>query len=231
MLRLSQISISHGGHPVLDALDLTVRRAEIAVITGRSGVGKTSLLRLVAGLDRPQHGEISWDERTLAGRNEWLPPWERPFAMVFQDLGLWPHMTVLQHLLFVLQSRNEVRRAARKQHALNWLAQLHISELASRYPAELSGGQQQRVALARSLVRAPELLLLDEPLSHLDEETTEVVWSSISSWRKETEGTVMVVTHDSSWAENHASRSWSLQQGRLQEQKRQMDVPRCCAVE
>jgi ABC-type sugar transport system ATPase subunit len=231
MLRLSQVSIVHGGRQVLDALDMTVRRGELLVIAGSSGAGKTSLLRLIAGVDRPQGGKISWGDRTLAGASEWVPPWERPFAMVFQDFALWPHMTVLEHLVFVLQSRRDLGRAGRRQLAIGCLARLEISELSQRYPAELSGGQQQRVAIARSLVRAPDLLLLDEPFAHLDELTAEVAWSSISRWREETGGTIAIVTHDSLWAERHATRQLHLREGRLWALQRPMNVAAKCEVE
>jgi iron(III) transport system ATP-binding protein len=231
MLRLNDVSMFHGGRSVLRALDLTIERGEIVVVAGESGAGKTSLLRLIAGLDRPHNGQISWCDRSLAATDAWMPPWERPFAMVFQDLGLWPHLTVLEHLVLVLQSRPYVGRAGRKRLAQSCLARLRIPDLSHRYPAELSGGQQQRVAIARSLVRAPELLLLDEPFAHLDPMTAEVVWSSISDWRDATRGTILAVTHEPAWAAIHATQLWSLQQGRLQRQPQQSELRTCCAVE
>ena len=215
MLLLSALVKSHGDRRVLDGLDMELERGAVAAISGISGAGKTTLLRLIAGLDRPGNGEMSWRDRTLAGPSSWVPPWHRPFAMVFQDLGLWPHLTVSEHMAFVLRSRRNLTRTDRKRLELHWLAQLRISDLSRRYPAELSGGQQQRVAIARSLARGPELLLLDESLAHLDDATAQNVWSVISAWRIETGGTVLAVTHNTDWIQNHATIWFALEEGRL----------------
>jgi iron(III) transport system ATP-binding protein len=228
MLCLSGLSKSHGERPVLNGLELALERGEIAAIAGMSGAGKTTLLRLIAGLDQPGNGAIRWCNRTLAGPRSWVPPWQRPFAMVFQDLGLWPHLTVAEHIAFVLRSRRDLKRRDRKRIELRWLEQLLISDLSRRYPAELSGGQQQRVAIARSLARGPELLLLDESFSHLDETTAQNVWAAVSAWRSESAGTILTVTHDTDWIKNHATQWFGLEAGQLR--RRMADASVSCGV-
>jgi ABC-type Fe3+/spermidine/putrescine transport system ATPase subunit len=218
MLRLSAVSKSHGERQVLDAVDLALERGTVAAITGPSGAGKTTLLRLISGLDRPEAGEISWCGQVLAAAQAWQPPWDRPFAMVFQDLGLWPHMTVSEHVDFVLRSQPGLTRRSRKQLLDRWLVQLQISEMSRRFPAELSGGQQQRVAIARSLARRPELLLLDEAFSHLDEVTARIAWDAISAWQSDASGTVLAASHDARWIQVHATESLVLENGALRRQ-------------
>jgi ABC-type Fe3+/spermidine/putrescine transport system ATPase subunit len=218
MLRLSAVSKSHGDRPVLDAVDFALERGAVAAITGASGVGKTTLLRLVSGLDRPESGEISWRGQVLAAPHAWQPPWQRPFAMVFQDLGLWPHMTVAEHVDFVLRSQPGLTRHSRKQQVDRWLAQLQIAEMSRKFPAELSGGQQQRVAIARSLARRSELLLLDEAFSHLDEATARITWDAIAVWQSDASGTVLAASHDARWIQEHATESFLLERGSLRSQ-------------
>ena len=213
MLQLSEVSKVLGGRRVLDHSSLFLGQQEIGVVSGASGAGKTTLLRLIAGLEPPESGEISWRAEPLSGPNTWVSPWQRPFAMVFQDLGLWPHLTVSEHLAFVLRSRRELTRADRRRMERRWLSELQIAELSHRYPAELSGGQQQRVAIARSLVRDPQLVLLDEAFAHLDKTTADVVWTVIEDWRRESGGTVLAVTHDTAWIERHATQWFALEEG------------------
>jgi len=218
MLRLSAVSKSHGDRQVLHAVDLALDRGVVAAITGPSGAGKTTLLRLISGLDRPDAGEITWGGQALAAPHEWQPPWQRPFAMVFQDLGLWPHMTVAEHVDFVLRSRPDLARRSRKQLLDRWLIQLQLCDLSQRFPAELSGGQQQRVAIARSLARRPELLLLDEAFSHLDDVTARVAWDAIAAWQSDASGTVLAVSHDAHWMDVHATERLVLESGSLRSQ-------------
>jgi ABC-type Fe3+/spermidine/putrescine transport system ATPase subunit len=218
MLRLSAVSKSHGDRPVLDTVDLALERGAVAAITGPSGAGKTTLLRLISGLDRPEAGEITWRGQVLAAPHAWQPPWDRPFAMVFQDLGLWPHMTVSEHVDFVLRSQPGLTRRHRKQLLDRWLVQLQISEMSRKFPAQLSGGQQQRVAIARSLARRSELLLLDEAFSHLDDVTAAMAWDAIAAWQSDGSGTVLAASHDARWIQAHATESLVLENGSLRSQ-------------
>lgn len=141
---------------------------ETIALYGPSGCGKTTLLRILAGLEPADHGEIVLDGRTLNSGRQYAPPEKRSAAMVFQNLALWPHMTVEAHLNFVLRDRVRVR-SARETRVGELLVQFGLSVLADVRPARLSGGEQQRLALARALAVDVPLLLLDEPFSHLDD--------------------------------------------------------------
>jgi iron(III) transport system ATP-binding protein len=211
VLELHDISRAYGSAPVLDGVNLTLAVGAIGAVSGASGSGKTTLLNLVAGLDRPQQGVVKWNGQVLTGPADWQPPWQRPFAMVFQHLGLWPHLAVADHLDLVLRARGTSGRRDRRAAIDRWLQRLDIAGLADRLPGELSGGQQQRVAIARSLAANPQLLLLDEALSLLDGRTAAHVWGVIDEWRRETGATVLAVTHDAAWMKRVASPQFRLE--------------------
>jgi ABC-type Fe3+/spermidine/putrescine transport system ATPase subunit len=183
-------------HRALDGVSLDAAPKECLVILGPSGCGKTTLLRLVAGLDVPDAGEIWLNGVQVAGPGRsLLAPHRRGIGFVFQDLALWPHLTVYQSLQFVLQSLRVPRpeQTARIGEALKLL---RIDGFSGRYPHELSGGEQQRVALARALVGHPRLLLLDEPLSSLDADLRSTMRSELARLRRELAVTTLYVTHD-----------------------------------
>lgn len=169
-LVVTNVTKRFGSHLAVDSVSLDVAVGDAVVILGPSGCGKTTLLRLIAGLEVPDSGEISLNGATVSGLGRsMVPSHQRGIGFVFQDLALWPHLTVWKNLEFVLGSVKTARaeRAARIHQALNLV---RIEPLSARYPHELSGGEQQRIALARALVGQPGLLLLDEPLSSLDPE-------------------------------------------------------------
>jgi len=175
----------------LASLSLTVNRGEYFVLLGPSGVGKTVLLELIAGLLRQEHGTISWDGRDVSC----APPERRNFAIVYQDYALFPHMSVRSNLAYGLRARKQASNVAGPR--LSELArQVGIHELLERAPATLSGGEQQRVALARAMVTAPELLLLDEPLSAVDLQFRRVLRKLLKQLHRNSETTFLHVTHD-----------------------------------
>jgi iron(III) transport system ATP-binding protein len=183
-------------HQALDGLTLEVAPRESVVVLGPSGCGKTTLLRLIAGLDLPDTGEIWLAGVQVAGpRRSMLPPHQRQIGYVFQDLALWPHLTVQQNLEFVVASQR-IPRGERKDRIQNALHLVRIDRFASRYPNELSGGEQQRVALARALVGTPRLLLLDEPLSSLDPELRSAMRTELVRLSRSLALTTVYVTHD-----------------------------------
>ena len=202
------------------SLDVEIEQEEgrTLVVVGESGAGKTTLLRLLAGLDVPDRGRIAlgdqawFDEPRLGGA--WLPAWARPIGFVGQDYALFPHLTVRQNVAFGLDARGWSRRAARERVAavLNRLA---IGELADRRPRELSGGQQQRAALARALAPQPRLLLLDEPLSALDQRTRQEVRGELKAVIAEAGCTTVFVTHAPVEALLFGDRIAVLEDGRL----------------
>ena len=165
---ISGVSKRLGSHPALTAVSLVVPPGGAVVILGPSGCGKTTLLRLIAGLEVPDAGTITIHGTLVSAPGRTLvPPNVRGIGFVFQDLALWPHLTVAEHLGFVLGSMR-VPRAQRRPHIQQALDMVRIGTLRDRHPHQLSGGEQQRVALARALVSHPRVLLLDEPLSSLD---------------------------------------------------------------
>jgi iron(III) transport system ATP-binding protein len=189
--------------------------SDVAVL-GPSGCGKTTLLRLMARLEKPDRGEI-WLEgaRVASANSNILAPHERKIGFVFQDLALWPHLTVQQQLEFVLGSMN-APRSERASKIRETLKLVRIDTLAMRYPHQLSGGEQQRVALARAVVGSPRLLLLDEPFSSLDRELRTTLRRELVSLQQRVAVTTMYVTHDAEEAAALADRTIIMRAGTIE---------------
>jgi ABC-type Fe3+/spermidine/putrescine transport system ATPase subunit len=195
-LSVRNVSKHFGQHRAVDGLSLEVAGGEFAVVVGPSGCGKTTLLRLIAGLELPDSGEVWLGGRQAAGPGRMLlPPHTRSIGFVFQDLALWPHLTVAQSLEFVLESAGvpKIERSSRVGEALRLV---RIDAFARRYPHQLSGGEQQRVALARALVGRPQILLMDEPLSSLDPELRGALRHELLNIQRAFGLTAVYVTHD-----------------------------------
>ncbi len=182
---------SFGGGDVLRGADLDVPAGSLVALLGPSGCGKTTLLRTIAGLERPDAGTITLGGRTVAGAGAFIPPERRRIGMVFQDWALFPHLTVARNVGFGLD-RSE-RRTGRIEEAL---ALVELAGLAERLPATLSGGQQQRVALARALATRPAALLLDEPFSNLDATLRVTIRAEVQRLLRDLSVTTVFVTHD-----------------------------------
>jgi ABC-type Fe3+/spermidine/putrescine transport system ATPase subunit len=212
---IRHVSKHYATHRALDGVSLDAAPRECVVILGSSGCGKTTLLRLIAGLDVPDAGEIWLNgvQVAIPGRNL-LAPHQRGIGFVFQDLALWPHLTVYQSLQFVLDSQR-VARSEQDRHIREVLKFLRIDGFAGRYPHELSGGEQQRVALARAQVGKPRLLLLDEPLSSLDADLRSAMRSELARFRRELAVTTLYVTHDREDAAALADRVIEMSAGRI----------------
>jgi molybdate transport system ATP-binding protein len=166
----------------------------ITILFGRSGSGKSTLLNCIAGLLRPDHGHIALDSRTLfdASGGVDLPPAQRAVGFLFQDLALFPHLTVAQNVEYGLA---KMRAAARRRRAAETLATMRVGALSNRKPAQISGGEKQRVALARALVTAPAILLLDEPLAALDAITKSAIIADLRAWNSAHGIPIIYVTH------------------------------------
>src|SRR5688572_5232397 len=214
-LRLARVTKRYGPVAAVDDLSLDIVTGESVVILGPSGCGKTTVLRLIAGLERPDEGEIRLDGRAVAraGRNL-VPPHERRLGFVFQDLALWPHLTVRANLDFVMGSVG-VARAERAERIREVLELVRIDTLAGRHPHQLSGGEQQRVALARALVGLPRVLLLDEPFSSLDPDLRVALRGEVARLRSDLHLTSIFVTHDRDDAAMLADRVVEMQRGRV----------------
>ncbi|HLJ21624.1 MAG TPA: ABC transporter ATP-binding protein [Stellaceae bacterium] len=200
----------------LGDFSLDVRDGELVAILGPSGCGKSTLLRCVAGLERPDLGEISIDGTIVASPARWVPPERRQLGMVFQSYALWPHLTVAENLAFPLRmlGRRKDDIADRIGAALNSVG---LSGKEHRLPSQLSGGQQQRVALARAIISNPRLLLFDEPLSNLDVNLREAMRIELRALKQALGWTGLYVTHDRSEAVHLADRIVVLRGGAIQQ--------------
>lgn len=221
---VNHLSMQFNDYRALDDVNLEIGDGEFVAVLGPSGCGKTTLLRLLAGFLIPSGGKISMNGEMVAENGYGSSPNLRNIGMVFQSYALWPHMTVLQQILFPLQhSRLQSwTKPAMKKRAMEMLELVGMASMAGRYPSELSGGQRQRVALARALADKPGLLLMDEPLSNLDAKLKIEMRKEISRIHRETHSSVLYVTHDQSEALGMADRIVIMNQGVVQ----QIDTPR-----
>jgi iron(III) transport system ATP-binding protein len=195
-VRLKEVRKQFSDRVVIQALSLDVAKGSIVGILGPSGCGKTTLLRLIAGLEAPDSGEIYLGDRLASSAGGvHISPARRNIGFVFQDLALWPHMTIRGNLDFVLQSRRWPTDS-RNSRVDDMLATVGLKDRGDEYPSHLSGGEQQRVALARALVDNPELLLLDEPLSSLDVDRRVALRHELASIPRTLGVTMIYVTHE-----------------------------------
>jgi iron(III) transport system ATP-binding protein len=195
-IAITSVSKRFGSHLALDDISLEIAFGEAAVILGPSGCGKTTLLRLIAGLEVPDAGQVTLNGSVVATAGRVIvPPHQRRLGFVFQDLALWPHLTVQDNLDFVLGSSN-LARGDRQRRVHDALALVRIEQFSKRYPHQLSGGEQQRVALARAIVGEPRVLLLDEPLSSLDAELRADMRTELARLQRTLNLTTVYVTHD-----------------------------------
>ncbi len=210
LLRVEDLTVRYRGVTALDRLNVTVRRDELFVLLGGSGSGKTTLLRTIAGFVRPESGRVVLDDADLSG----LPPHRRPVNTMFQSYALFPHMSVAANIGFGLRQRG-VSRSETQRRVEAMLALVRMQGFGGRRPAELSGGQQQRVALARSLAPNPALLLLDEPMSALDQALRRDTRAELVRLRRSLGMSFVLVTHDQDEALEMADRIGVMRDGRM----------------
>jgi iron(III) transport system ATP-binding protein len=181
----------------VDRINLQIAEGEFFTLLGSSGCGKTTTLRMVGGLEKPDGGEIHLGDQCLVsrGKNIFIKPEKRDMGMVFQSYALWPHMTVFENVVYPLKLRG-IRGSAAEKKVAEVLGLVGLAGLEERPAPALSGGQQQRVALARALVFSPKVLLLDEPLSNLDAQLREEMRRELKALQQRVNVTVIFVTHD-----------------------------------
>jgi iron(III) transport system ATP-binding protein len=196
VLQLEGVSVERDGHVLLERVDLQVAAGSTLALTGPSGSGKTTLLRAIVGLEAPNQGNIAVLGRTVSASGRiHVPPEDRRIAIVFQDLGLWPHMSVGNHLRFAL-SAQRVPKAEHAGRVQRMLRSVGLEGRDQQRPATLSGGERQRLAIARALVTEPSILLLDEPLSNLDIVLKDELMTLLSKLLASKGITAILVTHD-----------------------------------
>ncbi len=209
------LSKSYGLSPAVSSLDLDIREGELTAILGPSGCGKSTLLSCIAGILKPDSGEITLDGKTLFSSRDgiFVPPEKRNMGVVFQSYALWPHMRVSANLAYPLKVRR-LPAAETEKEIRRILAILKLEGKEMRYPGELSGGEQQRVALGRALIMRPDLLLLDEPLSNLDARLRESMQEEIRRLQQKLKLTIIHVTHDQGEAMAMSDRITIMNEGR-----------------
>ena len=204
----------------VDEVSFSVERGEVVTLLGPSGCGKTTMLRLAAGLERPRGGEIWLDGTLLSDAAYNMPPEERGVGYMFQDYALFPHLNVLENVVFGLKNKG----SAPIRRALDVLAETDLESLADSYPHELSGGQQQRVALARALAPKPSVILLDEPYAGLDSRLRERIRDQMLHVLKASETAALMVTHDSEEAMFMSDNIVVLREGQVQQTGRPVNL-------
>ena len=214
-IALDRLTVAYRGAPVLDGLSFAVGPGEVLALLGPSGSGKTTVFRSILGFAAPTTGSVLPDGVVVQrGRTVTVPPEERRLGAVFQDLALWPHLTVRGHLAFALKARG-VPKNERGAKIASVLARLGLEGKRTRYPGELSGGERQRVAIARALIQEPRAVLLDEPLSNLDAPLRRDLLAMLREVLTEHGLTALYITHELKEATSLGARIAILEAGRL----------------
>jgi len=218
MIELNSITHSYGTKTVLKDLSLNIEDNKLTCLLGSSGCGKTTILRLIAGLETPENGQIIIQGKTVTdNKKNIIPPYKRNLGYIFQDLALWPHFTVYKNIAFGLNERKEKKV---KETVFKMLDFFGLQDQADKYPHQLSGGQQQLVAISRSLVLKPKILLMDEPLANLDVKLKQKMLEHIKNLKQSQEFgsnlTIVYVTHDHKEALTLADTIVVLNEGRIE---------------
>jgi len=222
-LSFENIVQTYGALEALRGVSLTIEPGELVCLLGHSGCGKTTLLRIAAGVEAPTSGRVLIDTIEASGPVAFLPPEQRGIGLMFQDYALFPHLTILRNVMFGLKdlAAKDAEASARRA-----LSRVGLDHYANEYPHTLSGGEQQRVALARSIAPRPGILLMDEPFSNLDRRMRDAIRDETVAILRETRATTIVVTHDPEEAMRIADRIVLMQKGAIVQQGTAEDLYR-----
>ena len=213
-LEVKQLDFAYGRNQILFEFDFSLEESQIGCLLGPSGCGKTTVLRAIAGFENPTKGEIVLNGNKLNGSKIFVEPEKRQIGMVFQDIALFPHLSVESNIQFGIRTLTQTQRDKRSNELLDLVG---MSQFKKTYPHELSGGQQQRIALARAMAPKPSLLLMDEPLSSLDEELREQLAREIRLILQQEKISAILVTHDQNEAFAVGDHICVMHQGRVQQ--------------
>jgi len=213
-LEVKKLDFAYGRNQILFEFDFSLEESQIGCLLGPSGCGKTTVLRAIAGFENPNKGEIVLNGNKLNGSNIFVEPEKRQIGMVFQDIALFPHLSVNDNIQFGIRSLPQNQRNIRSNDLLELVG---MSQFKKTYPHQLSGGQQQRIALARAMAPKPSLLLMDEPLSSLDEELREQLAREIRLILQQEKISAILVTHDQNEAFAVGDHICVMHQGRVQQ--------------
>ena len=213
-LEVKQLDFAYGRNQILFEFDFSLEESQIGCLLGPSGCGKTTVLRAIAGFENPTKGEIVLNGDKLNGSKIFVEPEKRQIGMVFQDIALFPHLSVESNIQFGIRTLTQTQRDKRSNELLDLVG---MSQFKKTYPHELSGGQQQRIALARAIAPKPSLLLMDEPLSSLDEELREQLAREIRLILQQEKISAILVTHDQNEAFAVGDHICVMHQGRVQQ--------------
>ena len=217
MLNVKKLNKKFGEHVVLDEVSFEANAKDILVIRGKSGAGKTTLIRCICNLEQADSGQILIDNIDMLEQNEKKKNadlYQDKVGLVFQSFNLFPHMNILDNLTLSVLCQKIMTRQDAEQKALSLLERLGIADKARQYPHQLSGGQRQRVAIARAIMLSPKVLCFDEPTSALDSETTNEVIPIIQSLAQDGM-CILIITHDNEFAQKIATRSIEMAGGKL----------------
>ena len=196
---ITGVTKSFGNVTVLQEFNQKFEDGEFITLLGPSGCGKTTMLRLIAGFEKPSSGEIYIGDKLVSSEKQFLPPEKRGIGMVFQSYAVWPHMNVFDNIAYPLKiqkiNKNEIEERVNQV-----LKIVHLEQYKDRFPSELSGGQQQRTSIGRALITNPSIILADEPTSNLDEKTAEDIINILKDSAKKRNKCVIVVTHSNQLA-------------------------------
>ena len=213
VLKIVNLSFAYKNKDIFSNINFSLFEGEILGILGPSGTGKSSLLRLITGLEKPSEGQIYYYGNEISGKNKFLPPHKRGIGLVLQEKVLFPHLNSLENVKFGIKGSKKER----KEKALSFLRLLKADKFSQSFPTSLSGGEQQRVAIARTLAPEPKLVLLDEPFSSLDKGLRTELREETKELFRKTNTSCIIVTHDHKDAEILCDKVLKLEEGKITE--------------